>query len=244
MSRRALASAALVSGLAGVAVVAEAPAVVGATTSGPVDAVARTAAPSAVLVDAAPTTEVVQGRYLRLVSEAYWDAAAGMAVGSSVRWDLTVSAAAPSPGIVRIAVSADGSLPLELDARACAQPWSGETCATGVEPLREDWAPPLHGELVALTAMADTEVLHLRIDVRRAAGGDELAETSLRVQASGMGDEVAIGPGADELAGTGMSPIVLLVFGGLVALLLVCGILFCERARRRGRRDDEPGGGA
>ena len=32
--------------------------------------------------------------------------------------------------------------------------------------------------------------------------------------------------------------------GGLVALLLVCGILFCERARRRGRRDDEPGGGA
>ena len=198
------------------------------------------AAPAA----AAPTTEVAQGRHLRLVSVADWDAATGMAVGASVRWDLTVSVAAPSPGAVRIALSADGSLPIELDARSCAQPWSEESCAGGIEPLRTAWSPPLQGDQVPLTSIADTAVLHLRLDVRRLAGGADSAETSLRVYASGVGEEVDIGPDGMGLASTGMSPYVLVAFGGVVALLMVTGILLVERARRRNpgnsEADEEP----
>lgn len=192
------------------------------------------ASPAAAL----PTTEVVQGQFLRIVSTADWDAAAAMPVGTPLRWDLTVSADAPSPGTVRIALSARGSLPLVLDARSCAQPWAGETCPSGVVPLREAWLPPLHGDQVALVSMADTDVVHLRLDVRRIAGAGEGAEeTTVRVYASGAGEEVDIGPEGGELAGTGMSPIVLLAFGGAVALLIVCGILLLERSRRRARGD-------
>ena len=64
---------------------------------------------------ASPTTEIIQGRILRLVSVADWEAAGSLLPGQQVRWDVAVSAVAPDPGIVTIALSATGEAPLLLD---------------------------------------------------------------------------------------------------------------------------------
>ncbi|MFT4213606.1 MAG: LPXTG cell wall anchor domain-containing protein [Microbacterium sp.] len=190
------------------------------------------AAPAA----AAPVTETVQGRYLRLVSVADWEAAAQMGVGSTVRWDLTVSVAAPTPGRVEITMSADGTMPLELDVLSCGQAWVGETCPGGAEVLREAWLLPLGDGRQSLASMTDTAVMHLRIEATRVAG-DADTYTDLRVYAAGVGDEVAVGPSGAELPATGMSPVLPVVLGCLVVVLIGGGLLLLRRERQRSRRD-------
>src|SRR5690349_25128393 len=80
---------------------------------------------------AAPTTAVVQGQVLRLVSVADWDAAASLRPGEPVQWDVTVSADAPDPGTVSIGISARGDADLLVDAHVCMRAWEGSECPGG-----------------------------------------------------------------------------------------------------------------
>ncbi len=168
---------------------------------------------------AAPTTETVQGRYLRIDSTADWRIAAAMGPGDEVRWDLAVSADAPSPGSVRLGVSATGAIGLDVDVRLCGQAWQGETCPTGARTLRTGWPVPLDGRTAELDAMPADAVAHLRIDVRVPATDEDLrGSTEIRVHADGFGDSIETGPGASAvLSATGGSmPVALVVVGGVL----------------------------
>ncbi|SEB50927.1 hypothetical protein [Microbacterium hydrocarbonoxydans] len=182
---------------------------------------------------AAPSTQVVQGEVLRLVSSADWDAASSLLPGQPVRWDVTVSAEAPDPGTVAVGISATGDAALLVDVALCAQPWSESGCAGGATLLKTDWALPLDGVENALLDMSDEDVAHLRFTVTLGDGG---GSTRVRVHASGAGESAVIGPegGLATTGGTGVPVGVLATGLGLVA---VGTALSASRRRRRLRSD-------
>ena len=191
---------------------------------------------------AAPTTEVIQGRILRLVSVADWDAAGSLLPGDEVRWDVAVSAEAPDPGIITIALSATGDAPLVLDVSICLREWQGSGCPGGAVAVRSGWQIPRDGGEVQLGEIADTDVAHVRLsiglDEEEAAGS-----TTLRLHASGVGEDVTVGPGGG-LAATGPSSLPPWALAGGAALVVV-GLLLGARRRRDGAVDvarREPGG--
>ncbi|MDF2562241.1 MAG: hypothetical protein K0R99_3687 [Microbacterium sp.] len=179
---------------------------------------------------AAPTTQVIQGDVLRLVSVADWDAAAGLLPGAPVQWDVAVSADAPDPGIVRIGVSARGNARLILDVALCTRPWDGATCPGGATTLRAGWSIPRDGGEVPLTEIADTETAHLRLAIALDPA-DGSGSTDVRVQAQGAGETVVVGPGGG-LATTGPAPGTLwAVSAG--AVLVAWGVVLSVVRRRR-----------
>ena len=181
--------------------------------------------------DAAPTTEIVQGRYVRIVSSADWGAAAAREPGAGVRWDLVVSAAAPEPGTVRLGLSATGDAPITVDVRLCPAVWQGETCAAGSRVLRSAWSVPRDGRTVVLDELPADAVAHLRLDVRLDAR-EEPAVTQLRLHAEGFGDRIQTGPSPALPATGGSVPIVAIVGGGV--LLVAAAVLLLVARRRRG----------
>lgn len=185
---------------------------------------------------AAPTTQVIQGEVLRLVSVADWDAASSLLPGEPVQWDVAISADAPDPGIVRIAVSAAGDAPLTLDASLCMREWEYTGCPGGATTLRTGWSIPRDGVEIALAEVADTEVAHLRLTITLNAN-DEGGTTDVRVHAQGAGESAVVGPGGG-LATTGLSPIVPLAFGAGALLVATGAVLILDR-RRRAVRDKE-----
>ncbi|MFJ2553573.1 hypothetical protein [Microbacterium sp. NPDC087591] len=185
---------------------------------------------------AAPTTQVIQGDVLRLVSVADWDAASRLLPGEPVQWDVAISADAPDPGTVRIAVSATGDAPLTLDASLCMRAWGPSGCPGGATELRTAWSIPRDGSEIALVEVADTEVAHLRLSITLNTG-DEGGTTDVRVHAQGAGESAVVGPGGG-LATTGLSPIVPVAFG-VGALLVATGAVLVLDHRRRTVRDKE-----
>ena len=183
---------------------------------------------------AAPTTEIVQGDVLRIVSVADWEAASDMLPGQSMQWDVTVSAEASDPGVVRVGVSASGDAAIVVDVRACAQEWDPTGCSSGASELMTAWPVPRDGTETPLAEMADSEVMHLRLEVRleRADPGT----TQVRVHASGAGESVVVGP-EGGLATTGLTPVVPWSLG--VAAVLVGGGLTIAARTRRGSRAGE-----
>lgn len=184
---------------------------------------------------AAPTTEVIQGQVLRLVSVADWDAAATLRPGQPVRWDVVVSADAPDPGVVTIGVSATGDASLLLDASLCEQDWRDGGCPGGEVVLRTGWDIPRDGGEVKLAEMTDTEVAHLRLSIA-IDGGAEPGSTTMRVHASGEGETVVVGPDGG-LAVTGMSPTAPWVLAG-VGVVAVGAALLVREHRRTARVAD------
>ncbi|MGJ0389097.1 hypothetical protein [Microbacterium sp. CGR1] len=180
---------------------------------------------------AAPSTQVVQGDVLRLVSVADWDAASSLLPGQPVQWDVTVSADAPDPGTVTVSISASGDAPLVVDALECAEAWDASGCAAGEVSLKEGWAVPRDGVEVQLLQTTDTEVTHLRFVI--ALAGDEPGSTQVRVHARGAGESAVIGPdGGGGLATTGLPPVIpWFVAGGVV--LLGAGLASTVAHRRR-----------
>lgn len=189
---------------------------------------------------ASPTTEVIQGRILRLVSVADWDAAGSLLPGQQVRWDVAVSAQAPDPGIVTIALSATGEAPLVLDVSMCLRAWEGSGCPGGAVIVRSSWQVPRDGGEVWLGEVADTDVAHVRLSIGL---GEEAAagSTTLRLHARGIGEDVIVGPGGG-LAATGPTPLPWVLAGG--AALVVVGVLLVARRRvvAIGVVPREPGG--
>lgn len=186
---------------------------------------------SAPAAAAAPATEIVQGRYVRIVSRADWAAAAAMGPEASVRWDLEISAAAPSPGTVRVGVSALGDAPVAVDVRLCPVAWQGEDCVGGAQLLRRAWGVPRDGRTVELDAISSDDVAHVRLDVRL-AGGREAGATQIRVHADGLGDRIQTGPGGQLPATGGSLPLPAIVAGG--ALLVAAAVVLVFARRRRG----------
>ncbi|MBS0024327.1 hypothetical protein [Microbacterium paraoxydans] len=183
------------------------------------------AAPAAAV--AAPTTQVVQGQVLRLVSVADWEAAGDLRPDRPVQWDVQVSADAPDPGLVRLGVSATGTARLRLDVRLCPEPWRGDVCPAGAEALRTDWSVPRDGAEVPLTAIRDSETAHLRLTIALDPD-DGSGSTEVRVLAHGAGESAAVGSGG-TLAVTGPAPWLPLALAG-GGLLLIGG--FVARGRR------------
>ncbi|MFB8187830.1 hypothetical protein ACFC14_00810 [Microbacterium sp. NPDC055988] len=190
---------------------------------------------------AAPTTEVIQGRILRLVSVADWDAAGSLLPGQQVRWDVTVSAEAPDPGIVTIALSATGDAPLVLDVSICLREWQGSVCPGGPATVRSAWQIPRDGGEMQLGEVADTDVAHVRLSIGLGEGAGA-GSTTIRLHASGVGEDVAVGPGGG-LAATGPSPLPPWALAGGAALVVV-GVLLVARRRvvAIGVVPREPGG--
>ncbi len=184
---------------------------------------------------AAPTTEVIQGQVLRLVSVADWDAASALSTGVPVRWDVTVSADAPDPGQVTLGVSATGDAPLRVDVALCLREWTPDGCPGGAQTLRTAWAVPRDGVEVDLTRIADTDVAHVRLSVVLEPGAHE-GSTSIRFHARGESESVVVGAGGG-LATTGMSPVVPWILGG-GAVLVLLGLVMTLVRRRRGRDDE------
>jgi hypothetical protein len=185
---------------------------------------------------AAPSTQVIQGEVLRLVSVADWDAASSLLPGEPVRWDVAISADAPDPGTVRIAVSAAGDAPLTLDVSLCMREWELSGCPGGATELRTAWSIPRDGAEIALAEIADTEVAHLRLAITLNTD-DEGGTTDIRVHAQGAGEAAVVGPGGG-LATTGLSPFVPLAFGAGALLIGTGAVLVLDR-RRRSARDQE-----
>ncbi|WP_426170369.1 hypothetical protein [Microbacterium sp. DWRC1-3] len=180
---------------------------------------------------AAPTTQVIQGSILRLVSVADWAAAGRLLPGQPVEWDIAVSADAPDPGVVRIAVSATGEAQLLLDVSTCPEAWTETGCPGGATALRVGWSIPRDGVEVPLTQMADTETAHLRLSILLdPAGGSGAGSTDVRVHAQGAGETVVAGSGGG-LATTGLPPgaASAVVVGAALAL---SGAVLAVRRRR------------
>ena len=187
---------------------------------------------------AAPTTSVVQGDVLRLVSVADWDAASSLLPGQPVQWDVTVSANAPDPGTVSIALSATGDAPLTLEASLCTREWESAGCPGSASVLKTAWDIPRDGAEFPLAEIQDTERAHLRLSVALGAGVGA-ASTQLRVHARGAGESVTL-DSAGDLAITGVSPSVPWILAG-GAVLVVFGLLLAAVCGRR--RPSRMGGG-
>ena len=184
---------------------------------------------------AASTTQVIQGDVLRLVSVADWDAASRLLPGEPVQWNVAVSADAPDPGDVRIALSARGDAPLVVDVSQCLSAWTETGCPGGATELRTAWSIPRDGAEIPLTEIADTQVAHVRLAIALDPA-DRGGRTEIRVHAHGAGESVVVSPDGG-LATTGMSPV---VPGVLVAGVLIT-LLGAALVRSRRRRDSKPG---
>ncbi|MBW1638959.1 hypothetical protein G3H63_07685 [Microbacterium resistens] len=187
---------------------------------------------------AATTTEVVQGRYLRLESTADWEAASRLSAGDALRWDVRISADAPDPGRIVVGLVATGGVGLTVDARLCLHDWQGEVCPGGETVLLRDVEVRRDGVRVPLGEFDADAVGAVRLDVSLAPSADAsaaAASTELRVRADGFGEGAGIGPPSD-LPPTGADvPVAVIVVG---AVLLVGGALAVVLgAVRRGRRD-------
>jgi len=187
---------------------------------------------------AAPTTQVIQGSILRLVSVADWAAAASLLPGQPVQWDIAVSADAPDPGIVRIAVSATGDAPLLLDVSTCGEAWTETGCPGGETALRTGWSIPRDGVEVPLTQIPDTETAHVRLTIHLdPSGGSGAGSTDVRVHAQGAGETVFVGSDGG-LATTGL-PLGVPWAVGTGAALVVWGAALVLLRRRRGASETE-----
>lgn len=179
----------------------------------------------------APTTQIIQGSVLRLVSVADWAAAGSLLPGQPVEWDIAVSADAPDPGVVRIAVSATGDAQLLLDAALCLQEWTDAGCPHGAATLRTAWSIPRDGVEIPLAQVADTETAHLRLAIfLDPSGGAGAGSTDVRVHAQGAGETVIVGSDGG-LATTGLPPgMPWAVMAG--SALVASGIALAGRRRR------------
>lgn len=182
---------------------------------------------------AAPSTQIVQGEVLRLVSVADWDAASSLLPGQPVQWDVTVSAEAPDPGTVAVGISASGGAALVMDVLRCAQEWDASGCPDGQVTLESGWSIPRDGVEMPLVEMADTDVAHLRLVI--ALDGADAGSTQVRVHARGAGESASIAPDGG-LATTGAAPLAPWAIGGALALVAGGAALSALRRRTAGHR--------
>ncbi|GAA2977910.1 signal peptidase [Microbacterium terrae] len=150
--------------------------------------------------------EVIQGEIVRLVSIRD-DSMDGLVPGAEAVWMVGVSAEAPTPGVVQIFLAGSGepALGLRFDVTACAVRWDADDCAAQPTTLIADEVVPVDGRERSVFEIASDEQTWLRIAVRmpEATDADIAGQVDLRVRASGLGDDVSVGPDGGSLAATG-----------------------------------------
>lgn len=158
-----------------------------------------------------------------------------------LRWDLAISAEAPSPGTTDVAVSALGQTSLVVDACLCMSAWDGETCPSGERQLRAEWQVPYDGVNVPLANFPSAETAHLRLEVALgSAPTPEGASTRVTVRATGVGESIEVS-GEESLAqaGSPARPAGVLAAAGLT--LLGAAALVFARSRHRTNADGREG---
>lgn len=187
---------------------------------------------------AAPSTEIVQGRYVRIVSVADWQAAANLRTGHSVSWDLTISADAPGPGTLALGISALGETPLTVDATLCSQDWEAGGCPGATVGLRSAWDVPLDGSLTVLSEQSTAGPARLRLVVSLGSGGGgDPAPTSVLVHVRGFGETTVVSsdPALAVTGAPSATPQHPLLIASIALLIGLAVQLHGRRSRRKDR---------
>ena len=165
---------------------------------------------------------MISGRYIDLVSTADPESMSSMLPGDVIVWTVSVSAEAPDPGVIDVAISGTGELPLDVSVQSCEDPWSEEsTCPSGAAEIRADSPVELDGVKDILMQFDATETRHLLVQVALGAEASvPEASTELRLHAHGFGEDVETTPpdDDDELPETGLkiSGVLLMAAGAII----------------------------
>ena len=177
---------------------------------------------SAAPASADSETEVISGRYIELVSTTHdTESMSSMMPGDVVIWTVSVSAEAPDPGVIDMAISGTGELPLNVAVQSCDDPWSGSACPSGAAEIRAEGPVALDGAKDILMQFDAAETRHLLVQVTLSDEASEpAASTELRVHAHGFGEDVETTPpdGDDGLPETGLkiSGVLLMAAGAII----------------------------
>jgi signal peptidase len=195
-----------------------------------------TAVPAARAVE---TDTIVSGTYITLTSVTDPEEFANMSPGKTVQWQVGVSVAAPKPGTVTLATSATGSAAMGLTAQArwCATRWVAGVCTGGGTLLQATQPIPLDGTDRTLATMSSSQVRWFMFDVTMpptSTGVPAGESVSMLFRATGVEDDVTVGPG--RLAATGTNgptpwPAALAALGAIGVGLGIAGLASARRRR-------------
>jgi len=170
---------------------------------------------------------------IRIVSELDAETASQLSPGTTVDWYVDVRTTPGSPGTVEISLAETGQLGLEVAAFRCETEWDGSACTAGETLLRPQGA--LRGETAELLSMPDTDAAHLRLVVVAPDDLPESAQGTLRLLASGAGDEKEAEGPHTPLEPSGAMPVWGLVCAAAGALCAGAAITVTRAVTRRRR---------
>lgn len=192
-------------------------------------------------VQAAATDEIVKGPVLTLTSVIDQPVMDRMAPGTTVPWQIGVSANPSHPGTVRITLASRGPLAsgpdgLEVTVRMCAVRWVDGSCPGGGVLLRTAAASStIAGELASMSTGQQRWIL---VDVGLPANpviSPSGAATLVRT-ATGAGDELSTGIGPLAATGADLLRPSLTAVAAVGAGLLVASVAKWGQAMRSRRR--------
>jgi signal peptidase len=187
---------------------------------------------------AASTTEtIVQGEVIRLTSIGDAAAMASLGAGESAVWIVGVQAQAPSPGVIRMSLAAEGPANplLDVTVTACDRRTADGRCTderTIVPSTLLD-----ERSTFDLGAMSDSEQRWLRVETRMSASGSELpVRSEFTVTADGFGESVGTdGGGAMAASGVDVAPWVTIAAASVIAGVAT-SLTLAARERKRAVR--------
>lgn len=189
--------------------------------------------PPAAQAEAATAETVVQGEVIRLTSIGDAAAMASLGAGESAVWIVGVQAEAPSPGVIRMSLAAEGAANplLEVTVTACDRRTVDGHCTDELVLVPSTALDTRH--TFDLGAMTDTEQRWLRVETRLSALGSELAvQSEFTVTADGFGESVGTdGGGAIAASGVDLAPWLAVAAASAVAGVATALVV---AARRRG----------
>ncbi|MEF3403572.1 signal peptidase I [Agromyces sp. CCNWLW203] len=183
--------------------------------------------------EAATAETVVQGEVIRLTSIGDAAAMASLGAGESAVWIVGVQAEAPSPGVIRMSLAAEGAANpvLEVTVTACDHRTVDGHCTDELVLVTSTALAARH--TFDLGTMSDTEQRWLRVETRLSALGTELpVESEFTVTADGFGESVGTdGGGAIAASGIDLAPWLAVAAASVVAGVATALVV---AARRRG----------
>ncbi|WP_245560975.1 hypothetical protein [Agromyces subbeticus] len=190
--------------------------------------------PPADRAEAASTETIVQGEVIRLTSIGDAAAMASLGAGESAVWIVGVQAEAPSPGVIRMSLAAEGAANplLEVTVTACDHRTVDGHCAD--EQVLVPATALDARTTFDLGAMTDTDERWLRVETRLSALGSELpVQSEFTVSADGFGESVGTdGGGAIAASGVDLAPWLAVASASVIAG--VATALVAAARRRRG----------
>ena len=183
--------------------------------------------------EAATAETVVQGEVIRLTSIGDAAAMSSLGAGESAVWIVGVQADAPSPGVIRMSLAAEGAANpvLEVTVTACDRRTVDGYCTDELVLVPSTALAARH--IFDLGTMSDTEQRWLRVETRLSALGTELpVESEFTVTADGFGESVGTdGGGAIAASGIDLAPWLAVAAASVVAGVATALVV---AARRRG----------